>query len=79
MFRLLDIPDVFGCCRRVENRMGALGLALAWGQREKGRRRALAGSHRAERVLGFLSGWFGLVVTVAESTEAFYGRLDTTL
>lgn len=59
--RLLGTADAAGCRGRAENRVGTRRLGLAWGQREEGRRRALAESFRNERVLGLLGqvAWLG--------------------
>lgn len=58
-YSLLDTADAAGCRGRAENSVWAHRQALAWGQREKGRRRALAGSHRDEDLLACLGGLFG--------------------
>lgn len=56
-------------------------LALAWGQREKGRRKALGGCQWEESILGSLQHPSSLVETVSESTERQVScmRLDTAL
>ena len=69
VLRLLDTTDTAGSYGRAENRVGTCGLALAWDQREKGRRRAPAGSHGDERVLGLLSRQLDLVESLAGGTE----------
>lgn len=45
-FLLLGTADASECRRRAENRLWACMRALALGQRERGRRDALAGYHK---------------------------------
>jgi hypothetical protein len=46
------------------------GLALVWGRREEGGRRAPAGSHWDKRVFGLISGQLGLVESIAGSAQS---------
>lgn len=60
----MSTADAPGCCRRAENRVGDSGQALAWGQREKGRREfSLVTTGRR----GLLGGQAGSVKSMSES------------
>jgi hypothetical protein len=72
--RLLGTADATECCGKAENSVGAHMLALAWGWRERGRKRAPGG------IFGMLSSWLGSVETMAENAGMrTCSKLDTQL